>query len=471
MTSRPRLPGLTIREAAAAFRAGSLRPSDLVAEALARIDETEPMLHAWVVVDAERAMAAAQAADDELARGIDRGPMHGIPLAVKDIIDVAGLPTRCGSAVLADAHPAVTDAPVVQAWRNAGAIVLGKTVTQEFAAGVLSPPARNPWDPTRVPGGSSGGSAVAVAVGAGLLALGSDTGGSVRIPAAAVGVTGFKPAFGALPVAGVRPLAPSLDTIGPIARTVDDAWIGWAMLRGDPSSAAAPIATDDRCRGARIGLPRAHFFNLLDPDVSEALEAAARVFVDLGAEIVATDWDDAAAARAAGYLINRAETGDSVWPLVAGNPDRLALLNPDLRVRVAAGRLVPAAVLDAARRVRWRVRDSVARHVAEHRLDAILAPTLPAGAVDANDPLIRYPDGTIEGVGVGYTRLTMPFNATGQPVLAVPCGFDRAGLPIGLQLAGQPGHESRLFELGACYEAAAGWISRSPAVLKGALQR
>lgn len=464
------LPGLTIRQAGAAFRAKTLRPSEVVAAALAQIDATEPVLHAWVVVDAERAMTAAREADADLARGIDRGPLHGVPVAVKDIIDVAGLPTRCGSPLLADAPPPADDAPVVRLLRNAGAIVLGKTVTQEFAAGVLSPPARNPWDPARVPGGSSGGSAVAVSVGAGLLALGSDTGGSVRIPAAAVGVTGFKPAFGALPVAGVRPLAPSLDTLGPLARTVDDAWIGWRVLRGEASAADA-IPVEGACRGARIGFPRAHFFDRLHPDVAEAIESAAKLLRDLGADIVEADWDDAAGARAAGYLINRAETGEAVWPLVAGDPARLAMLNPDLQVRAAAGRLVPAAALDAARRVRLVARDAVARHFADHRLDAMLAPALPSGAVLADDPVIRYPDGSTEGAGVGCTRLTMPFNATGQPVLSLPCGFDRSGLPIGLQLAGRPGREQGLFELGACYEAAAGWTSRIPPVLEGAPSR
>ncbi len=468
MTEAVALPSLTIASAAAAYRSGDLRPSEVVAAALAQIEATEPVLHAWVAVDAERAMAAARAAADDLARGVDRGPLHGIPVAVKDIIDVAGLPTRCGSALLADAPPATEDAPVVQRLRDAGAVVLGKTVTQEFAAGVLSPPARNPWDPSRVPGGSSGGSAVAVAVGAGLLALGSDTGGSVRIPAAAVGVAGFKPAFGALPVAGVHPLSPSLDTIGPLARTVEDARIGWAAMRGNHAAASQRSRNDSACRGTRIGFPQAHFFDRLHPDVAAALEAAARLFSDLGAEIVDADWDGAASARAAGYIINRAETGDAVWPLVAGDPERLALLNPDLQVRAAAGRLVPATAIDAARRARLVARDSVARHFAAHRLDAMLAPTLPAGAVPADDPLIRHLDGTSEGAGVGFTRLTMPFNATGQPVLAVLCGFDRDGLPIGLQLAGRPGNEDRLFELGACYEAAAGWITRLPTVLEGA---
>ena len=168
----------------------------MTAAALARIEATESQIHAWVSVDAQRALAAARAAEHELRTGIDRGPMHGIPVGVKDIIDVVGFPTRCGSAARADAPAASQNAYPVAMLVNGGAVILGKTVTQEFAAGVLSPPARNPWDPDRIPGGSSGGSAAAVAVGACLGALGTDTGGSIRIPAAACGVVGFKPAYG-----------------------------------------------------------------------------------------------------------------------------------------------------------------------------------------------------------------------------------------------------------------------------------
>ena len=163
-------------------------------------------------------------------KGIDRGPLHGIPLGIKDIFDVAGWPTRCGSAARDDVAPAATTAPSVQALIDGGAVILGKTTTQEFAAGTISAPARNPWHPGRIPGGSSGGSAAAVAVSACLGAMGSDTGGSIRIPAAACGVTGFKPAFGQLEVSGVFPLSWSLDTVGPIARTVDDAWVMWNVL-------------------------------------------------------------------------------------------------------------------------------------------------------------------------------------------------------------------------------------------------
>ena len=226
---------LGIRAVGDGFRRRSWSPVEVVQAALERIEATEPELHAWVLVDPEQALRAAAQAEHELMTGTDRGPLHGIPIGIKDIFDVAGWPTRCGSAARDDVAPATANAPSVQALIDGGAVILGKTTTQEFAAGTISPPARNPWNPSRIPGGSSGGSAAAVAVGACLGAMGSDTGGSIRIPAAACGVTGFKPAFGQLDVAGVFPLSWSLDTVGPIARTVDDAWVMWNVLSNDDS--------------------------------------------------------------------------------------------------------------------------------------------------------------------------------------------------------------------------------------------
>ncbi len=190
----------SIREIGDGYRRRSWSPVDVIGATLTQIEMTEPSLHAWVLVDFEGALAAAAKAGQELETGIDRGPLHGIPIGIKDIFDVEGWPTRCGSASLDDAPPALANSPAVQALIDGGAIILGKTTTQEFAAGTISPPARNPWNSQRIPGGSSGGSAAAVAVGACFGAMGSDTGGSIRIPASACGVTGFKPAFGELDV-------------------------------------------------------------------------------------------------------------------------------------------------------------------------------------------------------------------------------------------------------------------------------
>lgn len=447
----------TIASLAVAYRAGSVSPVEATAAALRRIEQTQRRLRAFVVIDRDGAMDAASIAERELREGRDRGPLHGIPVAVKDIFDVAGWPTRCGSASRADAEAAERDAVAVARLRAAGVVVVGKTVTQEFAAGVLSPPARNPWDPDRAPGGSSGGSAVAVAVGAALIGLGSDTGGSVRIPAAACGVVGFKPAFGALPVDGVFPLAWSLDTVGPLTRSVDDAALAYAALRGEsPPAAGSP----ESIAGLRLALPREHFLARLQPDVAETVHAAASVFRSLGADVVEVDWPSAGAARDCAFVLNRVETA-AVHAELAVNAERIAALNPDLRLRIRAGGRLAVNDYLLALRARSVLRDSVADLFRRHRLRAVLAPTLPTTALPAADPVARWVDGD-ESAGTAWTRLTMPFNATGQPVLALPCGFDSTGLPIGLQLAGRPGDEATLFRLGRAYEAASPWSSKRP---------
>src|SRR4051794_36528055 len=226
------------------MRFGELSPVDIVESALRRIEVLEPQLHAWVEVLGEQALAAAQRAEDEIQRGEDRGPLHGIPVAVKDLIDVEGVQTKCGSRVRENVDAATEDAPVVAMLREAGAIVLGKTVTQEFAAGVVSDPARNPWNPDRVPGGSSGGSAAAIAAKVCPISLGSDTGGSIRIPSSVCGVTGLKPTYGRVSKRGVFPLAWSLDTVGPITDTVEDAALMLNAIAGydalDPQSTNEP---------------------------------------------------------------------------------------------------------------------------------------------------------------------------------------------------------------------------------------
>jgi aspartyl-tRNA(Asn)/glutamyl-tRNA(Gln) amidotransferase subunit A len=455
-----------IRAAGDGFRQRLWSPVDVVRSALERIEATEPELHAWVLVDPDQALRAAVVAERELMTGNDRGPLHGIPIGIKDIFDVAGWPTKCGSAARDDVAPATTNASSVQTLIDGGAVILGKTTTQEFAAGTISPPARNPWNPSRIPGGSSGGSAAAVAVGGCLGAMGSDTGGSIRIPAAACGVTGFKPALSQLDAAGVFPLSWSLDTVGPIARTVDDTWIMWKVLSGDDPTPTAGLAPDQGERPRRIGIPRSFFFDSLHPDVRSSIEAAIETLRNAGLEIVDTPWPDAATARACGFVINRVETAAVHERAAVEDPERFSRYGPDLRLRVAAGRTISATVYLKATRARAMFRDSMARLFSYHRIDAVLAPTLPTAAIDA-DRLVIEGTGLDESVGVAWTRLTMPFNATGQPVLAVPCGLDYEGLPIGLQLAGIPGQEGALFETALLVERALGF-HRSYSLLAGA---
>src|SRR5918998_1247730 len=286
-------------------------------------------------------------------------------------------PSARGIAARRDVAREKATAPSVQALVDGGAVMLGKTTTQEFAAGTISPPARNPWNPQRIPGGSSGGSAAAVAVGACLGAMGSDTGGSIRIPAAACGVTGFKPAFGQLDVAGVFPLSWSLDTIGPIARTVDDTWLMWNALSNGAAGSIARSTTGRDGRRPRIGVPQSFFFDSLHPDVSAAVDAAIQILRDAGMTIVDSLWPDAAAARACGFIINRVETAAVHERAALEEPARFSRYGRDLRLRVAAGRTVSAAHYLKATRARAVLRDSMARLFAHFVLDALLAPTLP----------------------------------------------------------------------------------------------
>ena len=337
----------SIGQAHRLMRLGEVSPVELVESSLQRIEALEPTLHAWVEVFGDQATAAALVAEAQLRKGEDFGPLHGIPVAVKDIVDVAGVPTRCGSKSRENVAPASDDAAVVAALKASGAIVLGKTVTQEFAAGVISPPARNPWDPACIPGGSSGGSAAVVAAGICPIAIGTDTGGSIRIPASVCGVVGLKPTYGRVSKRGIFPLAWSLDTAGPIAGSVEDAALMLNAIQGfdqaDPTSADEPWhdATEELgrdLRGLRIGVVRDHFMERVQRDVAQSFELALPLIAELGAEVVEVDWPEASAARAAGLIINRVEAVAVHDDAMRANPDGYA---PELRIRNQANRLFP----------------------------------------------------------------------------------------------------------------------------------
>lgn len=457
--------GKPIRDIAAGYRSGELTPTSVTRAAFDRIAQTDPVVHAWVSLDHEGAQSAAKQAEVELNTGVDRGLLHGIPLGVKDIFDVAGWPTRCGSLARQDAQPANRDARSVAILRDAGAVLLGKTVTQEFAAGVISPPARNPWDPSRIPGGSSGGSAVAVALGNCFGALGSDTGGSIRIPASACGVVGFKPTFGQVSVDGVFPLSWSLDTVGPITRTADDAWVLWKALIGDVQSLGnARDEVASNLLGMRIGIPRPFFFDAVQAEVQKKVGETIERLRSLGAEVIEAPWGLAEAARASAFVINRVETAWVHENVAVGGPESFAKYGKDLRLRVAAGRTVPATLYLTAQRAREVVFTSMRELFSVHGLHALLVPALPTTALQA-DRLAIEGTGLDESIGAAWTRLTMPFNATGQPVLVIPAGHDGRGLPIGVRLAGEPGRESVLFRIGEALERAGNAAAVRPPLL------
>lgn len=469
MTANAEILSMSIAGLAAGYRQRRFSPVDVTTACLAQVAATEPAIHAWVQVDGEGALNAAALAERDLAAGIDRGPLQGVPIGIKDIYDVAGFPTRCGSAARQDAPPAQQDAESVAALRKSGAVLLGKTVTQEFAAGVISPPARNPWDPTRIPGGSSGGSAAAIAARSCIAAMGSDTGGSIRIPAAACGVVGFKPTFGQVSPAGVYPLSTSLDTVGPLAYTVADARLVWQALPGVAPTAPVDIP-GGALRGVRIGLPGPFLFDYVQPDIRSSMQAVVELLQQLGATVVDSPWAMATVARSAGFVINRLETVGVHEDFAQDHPELFAQYGPDLRLRIAAGSAIPASLYVKSLRLREQVRDSMAALFRTHQLDALIAPATPTTALPADDLTIRE-TGISEALGASWTRLTMPFNATGQPVLTLPCGLDSQRLPIGLQLAGAPGAEERLFGIGRALETAFNFSASSPPLLATVLRQ
>ncbi len=371
VTSNAELTRLSIADAAATVRRGELSPIELTEAALDRIAATEPVIHAFVTVLADEALAEARQAEQELRSGHDRGPLHGIPIAVKDIIDIAGRPTRCGSDSRAGVSPATADARVVTRLREAGAVIVGKTVTHEFAAGVSSPPARNPWDPERIPGGSSGGSGASVAAGSSLAAIGSDTAGSIRIPAALNGVVGLKPSFGRVSCDGVFPLSWSLDTIGPLTRSVRDAEIVFAAMVESGNEVEQPPSKNG-IAGLRIGVPRSYFFNRLQPDVATSIERAIAVLKELGAETIDVEWPEASAAAATGFVICRPELASVHAHTLRTTPD---LLGSVLRARLEAFSLFPAQDYVRALRVRSVIRRSIADSTGSMDLTALVTPT------------------------------------------------------------------------------------------------
>lgn len=453
---------MTLQEARAGLDAKEFSIFELTREILLRLRATEPDLHAWVETLEDLALQTAIYQDRARPARKEQAPLTGLPIGIKDIFDVAGVPTRCGSRLLADASPAARDAEVIHRLRRDGANFLGKTVTQEFAAGVVSDPCRNPWDLDRIPGGSSGGSAAAVAIGSCLGAIGSDTGGSIRIPAAVTGTVGLKPTYGRLPVTGIHPLAQSLDIPGPITRSVADT----VLLYLSMANRTAEIAQiDDMLRpfgdqplgGVRIGALEGFFVENIQPGVKSNYEQAITELGNLGAEIVPLEWDDAAAARAIAAVINRAESG-AIHHNHLRSPEA-DLLGTEVRARLEAGNLLPASAYLRAMQAREVVRTSIATLWARHEVDVLVAPAVAATAPSAETLMVDFPDGP-EGVGPALTRLTMPWNATGQPVISVPCGFDDEELPVGLAFIGKPDDELGICRVAHQYEQATQWFRR-----------
>lgn len=431
-----------IVEIAPLLARGDLSPVDLVRECLSRI-AARPELNAFVTVLADRALADAEAAAQDISRGYYRGALHGIPVSIKDLVHVAGVPTTSGSAI-PPLHP-VEDAPVVRRLREAGAIIIGKTNLHEFAFGTTSEesafgPVRNPHDRSRSAGGSSGGAAVALVEGMCFGSIGTDTGGSIRIPAAACGVVGLKPTYGELPLEGVVPLSTTCDHIGPITRSVADARIMFDALK-DTTSAANSVGSQ-----LTFGIPLGYLTERLDADVRAALERVRSTLTSSGHRAVVVEIDlvrstpdiylhivlPEAAAYHASLLERCAES-----------------YSPGVRIRLEMGRYVLAEDYVRALRLRERLRSSVDK--AFDGCDALL---LPALAIPAPELGVQSVDieGFPEPVRAAMLRLTQLFNLTGHPAITLPAGTSSSGLPIGMQLVGRWGETNRLLTIAASVE-------------------
>ena len=458
---------LSIAGAGRKLRDGAVTSAALTEDALGRIAAIDPLLDSFVLVTADRAREDAARADRDFARGVDRGPMQGIPYALKDIYDTAGIPSTCHSRLRAEVVPGA-DSVVAARFRDAGGVLLGKLATHEFALGGPSfdlpfPPARNPWNRDHVPGGSSSGSGAAVAAGLVRMAMGSDTGGSIRGPAAYCGTVGLKPTYGLVSRRGVFPLSTTLDHCGPLSWTVEDSAIALQATAGydrlDPASAEVPVP-DYRAglgrgvEGLRLGLPRRFYTGVegASPEAVAAIDQAAHTLEGLGATVEEVELPEYDLFNACGRVIMYAEAYAIHEEDFRSRPMDYGLVT---YLRMTLGAFVTAVDLHQATRLRREL--SRAGNEQLVRYDALLtASTLcPAPAFADYPPSNPVPNFPIQ---------TMPFNVTGNPALSVPAGFSASGLPLGVQVVGRAFDEATVLRIGTALEAATGLAARRPAL-------
>jgi aspartyl-tRNA(Asn)/glutamyl-tRNA(Gln) amidotransferase subunit A len=446
-------------------------PVEVVKAHLERITSLDGSLRCFITLTAEAAMAAAREAESAVTAGRPIGPLHGVPLGLKDLYDTAGVRTTGGSKILADRVPAA-DATVVRRLREAGMIVLGKLNMVEFAYGPEGRNAhyghaRNPWDAVthRMAGGSSSGSGVAVAAGLAPVALGSDTGGSIRIPCSLCGLAGIKPTYGRVSRAGVLPLSWSMDHVGPMTRTVADSALVLGAMAGydpaDPTSSVLPVpdyaaALTGDVRGLRVGLLRAFFLESATPEVRTAVEAAARALEKAGAVVdeVALPGVGHVAAGALAVVATEAMTYHAEWLRT-----RAADYDPDVSSRLMVGAFVTGVHYVRGQQARALIRREVDEALARH--DVLLAPATPVTAPRIDERDTTLGDGPSD-IRSALIRLTRPFNFSGHPTCSVPCGFSGGGLPIGMQIVGRPFDEATVLRVGDAYQRLTDWHARRP---------
>ena len=457
---------LSIEEAGRLLRERELSPVELVDVALARIERWNPGLNAFLTIVAENARRKARVAERAIRRGAASGPLHGIPISLKDNFWTRGIRSTAGSKILANFVPG-EDSDVASRLARSGAILLGKTNMHEFAYGITNEnphygPVRNPWAQERISGGSSGGSAVAVATGMGFASMGTDTGGSIRIPASLCGIVGLKPRYGLVSVAGVVPLAETLDHAGPLARSVTDVCIMLQAVAGKYPK-GAPVPDYQKLRKSiprqfRLGWPKQYFFDRVDTEVRQAIDAAAKTLESLGARIEEVSLPHLAESVEPSTNIAMAEA-TRYHESQGYFPARAAEYGDDVRKRLEMGREVRAVDYLNALAVKRKIEKEF--RAAFTRVDAIVAPALPIAAprLGENEVMI---EGENETVRSALVRLNRPANLTGDPAISFPCGFTRAGLPIGLQLIGAHWSEARLLAIALAYEDATEWHKRHP---------
>jgi aspartyl-tRNA(Asn)/glutamyl-tRNA(Gln) amidotransferase subunit A len=459
------LTDLTLHEASALVRSKKISPVELTRACLIRIEQLNPMLNAFITVTADSALAQAREAEADIQRGSWIGPLHGIPIALKDLLDTAGVRTTGASGVFKDRIP-TQDADVVRRLKAAGAVILGKLNMHEFAYGGSSVisyfgPVRNPWERSYSTGGSSGGSAAAVAAELCYCAIGSDTGGSIRQPAAFCGIAGLKPTYGRVSTRGVIPLAWSLDHIGPMTRTVIDAAISLQVIAGyDPRDTnSTDKAVQDyagtlvaKTSSVRLGIARNHFYEGLHPEIQTAMDSALSVLEKL----TSTQREiEIPAANDVAILITKAEAYSYHREYITKSPE---LYQPETLKRIRAGADISTADYIYARRQLDEFRRSV-RNLFD-TVDVVVTPTTPLPPYTIAELLADLDH--LRAKEVLTLLNTRPFNLLGLPAISVCCGFTGRGLPIGLQISGPPGGDAIILRLAHAYERATKWHKRKP---------
>lgn len=449
----------SITEVSDLLRRKQISPVELTTSCLARIERFNPTINAFITVIHESALDHAREAEAEIFAGNWRGPLHGVPIGLKDLIDTAGVKTTCASGLFAERVP-TEDAEIVQRLKRAGAVLIGKQNLQEFAWGGTSTssyfgPVHNPWDLDRIAGGSSGGSAAAVATGMCFAAIGTDTGGSVREPAAFCGIVGLKPTYGRVSTRGVFPLSPSLDHVGPLCRNVADTALMLEVIAGydklDPTSVDYPVDSYTHALNVktkpRIGIVRRPFFDDLDSDIERAMDEVLKKLSDLSSDVIEVDLPKAPAAVQA--------------PEVYAAHSKYFATSPELYGRWMFERLAQAAAINTVTYIEARQElDRLRRSVGEifSKVDLLVTPTTPVPPITISEALNMAPT----PAGEVWLWNTRPFNAYGWPTISIPCGFTRAGLPVGLQISGPNFSEGSLLSFAQTFEQATPEHRRTP---------